>query len=333
MPIIKEYFGTTRAGTVVDRYTLSNRFLTVQILTYGASIQKLCVSMRDATMRDVVLGFNDLSGYENEHPFIGCLIGRNANRIQEQITIQGKPYVLPTNEGSNQLHGGKGFHTKVWQAKIKGNTLVMTYCSKAGEDGYPGTLDVCAYFSLDQKRLCMRMAATTDAPTIVNLTRHDYFNLQRLKSVNILKHFIKIAAMHYTPLTKEMLPTGAIDKVKNTPYDLTVKQPIGAYKEGYDLNYVLDKEDKKLSLAATAWSPSEDLKMEVYCTQPGLQFFSARTVSKMEGKYGNTATGSPGFCLEPQYFPNAPAHTHFPTTVLKEGEFYEEEMVYLFKSK
>lgn len=332
MPITQEYFGTTKTGTVVDRYTLSNDYLRVQMLTYGATIQRLYVSMGDGTQRDVVVGFTNLERYESDHPFIGCIIGRNANRIQKQITIEGKPYTLPTNEGDNQLHGGEGFHTKVWQAHIAEETLVMTYTSQAGEDGYPGTLDVKATFTLDHDKLRMQVTAVADAATIVNCTRHDYFNLDQPQSATIKNHFIKIAASQYTPLTPEMLPTGTIEQVKGSAYDLLERRRIGDYIEGYDLNYVLDKEAHTLALAASAWSPSEDLKMEVYCTQPGLQFFSARGVGVMQGKYGNTAAHGPGFCLESQYFPNAPAHTHFPTTVLKEGAIFKETMVYLFKS-
>lgn len=333
MPITKVLFGITTAGEKVFKFTLSNESgMQVDVLTYGATIQKLVVPRGEEKSVDIVLGFKALAQYEGAHPYIGCFVGRNANRLEGTLSIASKEYELNQNEDFKQLHGGVGgFHRKVWDAQVCGDVLTLSLHSADGEEGFPGNLNVKTTFELVDKRLEMTTTATTDQPTIVNLTRHEYFNLAQGESPHILDHKLQLEASRYTVLDKHQLPTGEIAEVAGTPFDFRKAKRVGDYEQGYDQNFVIDKSTEKLSLAAQLWSPDDRLKMSVFCTQPGLQFFSAKSIGAIDGKYGNIPAGSPGLCLEPQFFPNTPAHAHFPTTTLLPSEVYEEQLVYEFE--
>ncbi|WP_405251589.1 aldose epimerase family protein [Dokdonia sp. Asnod3-C12] len=332
MTITKTTFGFTSSGEEIFKFILKNhRGLQVEVLTYGATIQKLYVPNGDGGVVDVVLGFDTLPEYEAAHPYIGSFIGRNANRLKKEVVIAGEKIALTVNEGESQLHGGiKGFDKRVWDAAIVDDSLVLSLYSKDGDEGFPGNLKVQTTFKLVDLRLEMQLSATTDQPTIVNFTRHDYFNLCSGVKNSVVSHKLQVHAGSYTELDGNMITTGRLVPVAGTLYDFTEVRVVGDADEGFDLNYVLDKTSNKLKLAAQVWAPDSDITLKVYCTQPGLQFFSAKSILLASGKEDYEHVGSPGLCLEPQYFPNSPSHSHFPSTILLPSEVYEEQVVYDF---
>ena len=343
MNIGKELFGKTPAGTEVMLYTLRNRQnLTVKIITYGGIITGLQAPDKEGKTADVVLGFNTLEEYLGEHPYFGAIVGRYANRIAGgRFMLNGTEYKLAINEEKCHLHGGNtGFDKVVWDAEeIKSDKWVgvrMSYLSKDGEEGYPGNLRVTVTYQLNnQSELAVEYEAVTDKPTIINLTNHSYFNLNGEGSGDILGHEIMINAGKYTVVDENLLPTGEIAPVKGLPLDFTAAQVIGArigeLKGGYDHNYVLNKEEDDLSLAAWVRAPKSKRVMQVFTTQPGMQFYTSNFLDgTLKGKSGKPYGKHAAFCLETQHFPDSPNQESFPSTILNPGETYRQKTIFKF---
>lgn len=348
--ITSEPWGTTEDGTAVERYTLSNRGMTVRILTYGGIIQSLEVPNGRKDPVNVVLGFADLQGYldnNNPGPYFGALIGRYGNRIANgQFELDGTTYQLPINNDPNSLHGGfNGFDTKVWTATpIQNNGTVglqLNYLSPDGEEGYPGNLDVQVTYTLtrDQK-LEIHYTATTDAPTVVNLTNHTYWNLQGEGTSSILDHELTLRASGYTPVDSTLIPTGEIADVSGTPMDFRSATAIGErirepfeqllFGQGYDHNWVLDRpDDGSLQLAAKLRDPDSGRTLKMWTTEPGIQFYSGNFLdATLVGTGGHVYRQSDGLALETQHFPDSPNQPQFPSTTLRPGETYDTTTVF-----
>ena len=348
MNIEKQPFGKTQDGTPVDLYTLTNRNgMVVKITNYGGIVVSIQVPDRDGNFADVVLGYDNLDDYLERNRYFGCITGRYANRIAKgKFSLDGKQYTLATNNGENHLHGGLvGFDKVVWQAQEKksedGVGLELAYTSADGEEGYPGNLSVIVTYTLtNQNELKIDYAATTDKPTVVNLTNHSYFNLANAGAGDILDHELMLNADRFTPVDANLIPTGELRSVKNTPLDFTTPTAIGARIEqddeqlklggGYDHNYVLNKEGEALSLAARVHDPATGRVLEVYTTQPGVQFYSGNFLDGVTGKQGHVYNKRHGFCLETQHFPDSPNQPEFPSTVLRPGEKFASTTVYKF---
>ena len=341
-------FGQTPEGTAVQLYTLRNsRGSEAQICTYGGIVTSLKVADKHGKFSDVVLGYDHLDGYIKKSPHFGCLVGRYGNRIaQGKFTLNGKEYTLAVNNGPNSLHGGvKGFDKVVWQAKVvvrpTGPALELTYTSKDGEEGFPGNLKVAATYSLTEDNgLRLDFTATTDADTVCNLTHHSYFNFAG--KGDVLGHVVTINADQFTPVDANMIPTGELRPVKGTPLDFTKPTPIGArinsdYEQiklggGYDHNWVVNQAAPgQLTHAATVTDPTSGRVMEVWTTEPGVQFYTGNFLDgTISGKGGWTYQARNGFCFEPQHYPDSPNQPSFPTTVLKPGQTYQNTILYKF---
>jgi aldose 1-epimerase len=345
--IKKQAFGTTANQEPVELYTLTNaNGMETRIMTYGGTVVSLKVPDRNGKLGDVVLGYESLDGYLKNNPYFGSIIGRYGNRIgKAKFSLNGKPYTLPKNNGENTLHGGaKGFHTVVWKAmEVKardGVALSLSYLSKDGEEGFPGNLSVTVVYTLTNKNeLRIDYSATTDKTTVVNLTNHSYFNLAGKGS--ILGHELMINADRFTPVDAGLIPTGELRSVKGTPMDFTTPTAIGARIDqqdeqlilgrGYDHNWVLNSVGGNLALAARVYEPTTGRVMEVYTTEPGLQFYSGNFLDgSITGKAGQVYNKQYGFCLETQHFPDSPNKPQFPSTVLKQGAKYRSTTIYTF---
>ncbi|MGI4742903.1 MAG: aldose epimerase family protein [Janthinobacterium lividum] len=342
-------FGTTPAGTDVLLYTLQNaQGAQATISAYGGILTSLLMPDKNGQLGNVVLGFDSLSGYTNEvyqeeMPFFGALIGRYGNRIKlGKFTLDGQAYSLPINNAPNSLHGGPaGFHTRVWAAQEAGaeagNSLNLRYVSPAGEEGYPGTLTVTVTYTLtDENVLRLDYLATTDQPTVLNLTNHSYFNLGYGQVADVLGHELHLAADRYTPVDDTQIPTGELAPVAGTPMDFTTPHAIGArigqVPGGYDHNWVLaDQHRPRPALAATVYEPTSGRTMAVYTTQPGVQFYAGNFLSgKLKG-HANVAYGKyAGLALETQHFPDSPNQPSFPSTVLRPGTTFRSTTEYHF---
>ncbi|WP_460554915.1 aldose epimerase family protein [Hymenobacter daeguensis] len=343
-----ESFGKTKEGTEIQLFTLENEHgLKATISTYGGTLVSLLVPDKTGKMGDVVLGFDDLAGYLGEHPYFGGTIGRYGNRIAKgKFSIDGKAYQVPTNNGPNSLHGGTiGFNRRVWTAQpgtsADGPTLTLTYRSPDGEMGYPGTVDAKVVYTLtNSDALRLDYTATTDKPTVVNLTNHSYFNLSAGQVKDILSHELTLNADRFTPVDNTLIPTGVLQPVAGTPMDFRqphtigerIRQVPGAAPGGYDHNWVLaDKMRSSLELAATVFEPASGRLMTVYTDQPGLQFYSGNFLDgKQKGKGGVTYTQHYGLALETQHFPDSPNEPTFPSTVLRPGETFHSTTEYRF---
>lgn len=346
--MMKTMFGTVD-GKEVYLYTLRNSHgMEARITNYGGIIVTLKVPGRDGKVGDVVLGFDSLASYVRDTPYFGCIVGRYGNRIAKgQFTVDGLQYTLAKNNGLNALHGGiKGFDKVVWsvdeQKSIAGKTLVLGYVSKDGEEGYPGTLTVTVTYTLsDSNDIRIDYLATTDKPTIVNLTQHSYFNLAGPGDGDILGHQLMIAADRFTPIDSTLIPTGILAPVTGTPFDFTNPAAIGAriaekdeqlrFGLGYDHNFVLNKLAGTFGLAARVYEPTSGREMEVYTSEPGIQFYCGNFLDGHHiGKGGKPYRYRYGFCLETQHFPDSPNHPEFPSTVLRPGEKYSTSTLYRF---
>ncbi|MFB3829556.1 MAG: aldose epimerase family protein [Bryobacteraceae bacterium] len=343
--VTKQPFGKTTAGEDVDLYTLANRNgMQAAITTYGGIVVSLKVPDRAGKAEDVVLGFDDLQGYLKRHPYFGALIGRYGNRIgQGKFTLNGVEYTLARNNGENALHGGlKGFDKAVWQARAEDNRLALSHVSKDGDEGYPGTLSVTVTYTLtDNNELRIDYAATTDKDTVVNLTNHSYFNLSGAGNGDILKHQVMLNADRFTPVDAGLIPTGELKPVEGTPFDFRKPTEIGARigqpdeqlvrGKGYDHNFVVNGASGTLRLAARVTEPTSARVMEVYTTEPGIQFYTGNFLDgSLTGKGGKVYRHRYGFCLETQHFPDSPNKPEFPSTVLKPGQQYRSTTVYKF---
>ncbi len=347
----REPFGTLPDGTAIELFTLRNPSgMEVKVTNYGGIITELKVPDRDGKLDDVVLGYSSIDGYLKSSPYFGAIIGRYGNRIgNAQFKLDGQTYKLPANDGSNTLHGGTtGFDKVVWQAepfeRAGERGIVFTHTSPDGDQGFPGALEARVTYTLtDQNELKFDYHATTDKPTVVNLTQHTYFNLAGDGSGDVLGHELTINADRYTPVDKGLIPTGELASVEGTPLDFRTKTAIGARINsdheqiklggGYDHNYVLNRSGEGLQLAARVEEPMTGRVMEVHTTEPGLQFYSGNFLDgSITGKNGHVYNKRNGFCLETQHYPDSPNHPAFPTTTLKPGETYTSQTVYTFST-
>lgn len=342
----KSVFGKTSDGAVVDEYTLVNSSGAVaKIITYGGIVRELHVPDAEGNLGDVVLGFDSLEKYLAGHPYFGAIVGRYANRIAKgEFTLDGEKYELATNDGPNHLHGGiKGFDKVVWDAapveSDAGPALKLSYLSKDGEEGYPGNLEVTVVYTLtDDNALRIEYEAETDKATPVNLTNHSYFNLDGEGA--ILDHIIMLAADFYTPVDATLIPTGEIVSVKGTIMDFTEPKAIGSRIEqldnepqGYDHNYVLRGGGGELAPAARVEGPDSGRVMEVYTTEPGIQFYTGNFLDgALEGKGGTVYEQYAAFCLETDHFPDSVHVPHFPSVILRPGEVYTQTTEYRFST-
>ncbi len=350
--IEKKPFGKTAAGEEVELYTLRNGKLEVSIATWGATVTSLRVPDRNGAIADVVLGFDTLAPYLKEHPFFGVVVGRYANRIgQGRFTLDHKEYRLTINNGKNQLHGGpEGFYRKVWKAEEvdakDGPAVKLTYVSPDGEEGYPGTLTASVTYTLtDDGALRMEYGATTDKPTVVNLTNHAYFNLAGQGEGEILGHELTVHAARYTPVDDTSIPTGELRSVAGTPFDFRKPVALGTriaaedaqlvIGKGYDHNFVLDGGvTRKPRLVASMRDPKSGRALEIVTTEPGLQLYTGNFLDgTIKGKGGKVYGHREGFCLETQHYPDSPNHPSFPSVVLRPGKHYQSTTLYRFTAE
>jgi aldose 1-epimerase len=346
-PIDHRPFGTTPEGVPVNVYTLTNAAgMEVRITNYGGTVVSIKTPDRQGQMGDVVLGFDTFDGYLHNTPYFGVIVGRYGNRIAKgQFSLDGVTYTLARNDGENHLHGGvRGFDKVVWTAKTvdtaDGPALELGYLSKDGEEGYPGNLAVTVRYRLDDHNaLHIEYTATTDKPTVVNLTNHSYFNLAG--TGDILSHVVEIDADRFTPVDKGLIPTGVLQPVAGTPFDFRTPTAIGAridadnrqlqYAGGYDHNFVLNKAPGTLGLAARVTDPASGRVLEVSTTEPGVQFYSGNFLDgTVTGKGGRAYQKHAAFALETQHFPDSPNHPDFPSTVLRPDQTYHTTTIYAF---
>jgi aldose 1-epimerase len=356
MNISKQPFGQYE-GQNVDLYTLRNSTgATAKIATYGGTITELWMPDKQGTLGNVVLGFDSLSGYRSkeflaEGPYFGAIIGRYGNRIgNAKFTLDGVDYTLAQNNGDNCLHGGlKGFDKVVWQAEeFKESDAVglkLTCLSKDGEEGFPGNLSVTVTYRLtNSNELRIAYEAATDKSTHCNLTNHTYFNLAAGKAATAMDHVLTVNADNFTAVDAGLIPVGNAMSVEGTPFDFRTPHAIGKRINndneqlklggGYDHNFVLNADNGKLTLAATAYDPLSGRAMEVYTTEPGVQLYAGNFLSGgLTGVDGIVYVKRYGFCLETQHFPNTPNRPDFPSTVLHPGDTYTSETVYKFLTK
>jgi len=348
--VTKAPFGKLPDGTAVEIYTLKNgKGMEARICSYGGIVVSLTAPDQHGQFADIVLGYDDLDGYVTNSPYFGCLVGRYGNRIAKgKFTLEGTTYTLATNNDDNHLHGGlKGFDKVVWKAQEVDNPLgpavEFSYVSKDGEEGYPGTLTVKAVYTLtSDNSLRLDYTATTDKPTVCNLTHHSYFNLAG--KGDILDHEVMIPADRFTPVDSGLIPTGELKPVEGTPFDFRTATAIGArinngdeqlkFGKGYDHNWVINKPMGKLGLMARVFEPTTGRVMEVLSTEPGLQFYSGNFLDgSIIGKGGQVYAHRNGFCMEPQHYPDSPNKPEFPSTTLRPGETYKNTIIYKFSTR
>lgn len=328
-------FGKTKTGVPVESFTLTNQHqLKVKITNFGGIITHILVPDREGKFDDVVLGYDTLTEYEDDTAYMGATIGRVANRISNtHISIGGHPYKLSKNLGNSQLHGGfHGFNKKVFEARIvHQNKLQLSYTSPDGEEGYPGRLKLSITYSLtNDNELHLAYQASTDKPTILNVSNHSYFNLKGAGNGLILDHEIQINAEKYTPVDDNMFPLGTVENVASTPYDfrnlLPINKPFGLTKNGFDINYVL----RDRAYAARVVEPESGRTLQVFTDMPGLQFYTGNFLENRIGKAGKTYQNHGAFCLETQQFPDAVNCPAFPVTLLKPGDSVHFRTTYQF---
>jgi aldose 1-epimerase len=346
MTIEKTSFGKTKDGTEIQLFTCKNSGgLVLKVMTYGATVVSMETPDKLGNVRNIQLGFPKLDGYLARHPYFGSTVGRYGNRIAGgKFTLDGKEFKLATNNGPNHLHGGiKGFDAVVWKAEeVKTADAVgvkFSYTSKDGEEGYPGTLQVTATYTLTSaNEMRIDYTATTDKPTVLNLTNHCYWNLGGAGSGKILEHQLTINADKYLPIDATSIPTGELADVKGTAMDFTTPHAIGERIEelkkpphqtkGYDHCYVLRGQEGKLALAAKAVDPARGRTMEIHTTEPGVQLYCGNFLDGGEG--GGGYQQHDAFCLETQHFPDSPNQPKFPSTVLKPGQTFKSTTVHKF---
>jgi aldose 1-epimerase len=341
-------FGKTPEGTPVELYVLTNGRVTAKVMTYGATLTELLVPDRNGKAADVVLGFDKLAGYLAGHPYFGTTTGRVANRIAKgRFTLDGTEYKLAVNNPPNTLHGGvKALDKVVWKAKDAsgpdGPAVRLSYRSPDGEEGFPGNLAVNVTYTVTaDDALKIDYSATTDKATPVNLTNHSYFNLAGPAAGPILGHEMFLAADQYTPVDDMMIPTGELRPVRGTPLDFTTPTKIGAQIDeikgdpgGYDHNYVIRGDGKTRALCARVYEPESGRVLEMYTTEPGVQFYTANFLDgSLTGKGGVVYKKRQAFCLEAQHFPDSVNHPEFPSTILRPGETYQQTTIYKFSAR
>ena len=349
--VTRERFGTTDCGEAVSVFTLKNAHgMALRVTDYGGIILTLLVPDKNGRLDDVVLGYDSLTGYLRSSPYFGALIGRYGNRIAHgRFTLDGKTYTLATNNGPNHLHGGlRGFDKVVWDVAPFEHPdsvgLVLRYTSPNDEEGYPGTLRTTVTYTLTSaNELVFDYSATTDRATPVNLTQHSYFNLAGDGKGDILGHVVTLNADRFTPVDSALIPTGELKSVAGTPFDFRTPTPIGAridqddvqlrYGPGYDHNFVLNKsgDGHEPTFAARVYEPATGRVMEIYTTEPGLQFYSGNFLDgTLHGKKGVVYRRRYGFAMETQHFPDSPNNPGFPSTILRPAEQYRSRTIYKF---
>jgi aldose 1-epimerase len=347
--LTKSPFGSLPSGEPIYVYSFANAKGTVAAITnFGGRVVKLLVPDRNGKSEDVALGFDNLDGYLAKNPYFGALVGRYANRIAgAQFTLDGRTYRLAANDGTNSLHGGtKGFDKVVWtptEVSIDGNpALQLDYLSVDGEDGYPGNLQVRVTYRLTEgNELYIEYRAATDKKTVLNLTNHSYFDLSGQGRGNVLDHVVTVNADRFTPVDRNLIPTGELRSVEGTPFDFRRPVRVGEHIDekneqlklglGYDHNFVLNRNGNGLMLAARAAEPKSGRVLEVLTTQPGIQFYSGNHLTgSVIGKGGVVYGFRSGFCLETQHFPDSPNQRGFPSTELDPGQEYRNTTVFRF---
>ena len=337
-------FGVTRDGRAVTCYIMKNDAgMTVSALDYGCTLQSIVVPDRDGNPADIVLGYDDLAGYEAGTCWFGAFVGRYANRIKNAaFSLNGRTYTLPANDGQNHLHGT--FDHRVFSAAAENGTLVLRYTSPDGEEGFPGRLEVTVTYMLtENSTLVVDYRAVTDADTVVNLTNHSYFNLDGQTGGDVLGQTLQLAASRFTEGNEETIPTGRILPVEGTALDFRTEKTIGrdidsgdeqlVMCSGYDQNFILDREGPGLAYGGTAFSAKTGIGMSFYTTQPAVQLYSGNFVAGDGAACGKCGLRYPkrgGFCLETQHYPCSPNFPDFPSTVLRPGETYHETTKYRF---
>jgi aldose 1-epimerase len=344
-----EAFGSTKDGKAVELYTLTNdKGSLVKFMTYGGIITEIEVPDRWGRLGDVVLGFKTVGEYEAKSPYFGGLIGRYANRIAGgKFKLDGNEYTLNLNNGANTLHGGnKGYDKVVWTVKpLDGASAELSYLSPDGEEGYPGDLNVKVIYTwTNDNELKIAYEATTDKPTVVNLTGHSYFNLAGEGSGTIENHILTVNADHYTPVDGGGIPTGEISKVEGTPFDFRTGLPIGARihsrteqmvnGRGYDHNFVVNHKDGDgITLDVSLYDPSTGRLLTISSDQPGLQFYTGNFLDgSIYGTTGKQYRQGDGLCLEPQHLPDSPNHPDFPSTRLDPGQIFKTTTIHKFST-
>ena len=350
--VTKQSFGKTSDGQNVDLYTLRNtKGAEATIMNYGAIVVSLKVPDRNGKFDDVVLGFKDFDSYLKNDPYLGAIVGRYGNRIAKgRFTLNGVEYKLATNNGENHLHGGvKGFDKVVWTGReMKSNAgpvVVLTYLSKDGEEGYPGNLNVRVVYTLtNNNELKIEYSATTDKDTVTNLTHHSYFNLAGEGNGDILNHLVTINANRFVPTDAESIPTGKLKAVAGTPFDFLKATAIGAridqddeqlkFGSGYDHTWVINGRPATMRLAATAYEGNSGRVMQVWTTEPGVQFYTGNFLNgTLTGKSEKTYQRRWGFCFETQHYPDSPNQPSFPTTTLRKGQTFKSTTIYRFSAR
>ncbi len=348
-PLDTSKFVANVDGKPISLFNLENKNgLMVQITNYGGRMAALWVPDRNGNFADILTGYDTISGFLNDTNYFNGIIGRYANRIANgKFALDGVEYTLPINSAPNTLHGGKrGFDKKIWDVvKNTKDSLVLTYTSVAGEEGFPGTLKAQVIYSLnDSNELRIDYSAETDAPTVVNLTSHGFYNLAGYNDGDILGHILMINADKYTPVDSNFIPTGEIADVTGTPFDFRTPTPVGArigedniqlnYGMGYDHNWVLNKMGDEISLACRIEEPVSGRVMEIYTDQPGIQVYSGNFLNgTVVGKNGVTYQHRQSICMETQHYPDSPNHENFPSTVLRPGEKYQTSTIEKFLVK
>ena len=348
--VTKSPFARTKDGISVDLITLRNDAGTeVGILTYGGVIRTLKTADRTGALDDIVLGFDTLQLYEEKSAFFGTLVGRYGNRIANgQFALDGRTYSLAKNNGPNHLHGGnKGWDKAVWTAgdpfqNADGVGIALSHTSPDGDEGYPGTVKAVVTYTLtDANELVVGYQATTDKPTVINLTQHSYFNLAGARASDILAHELMLNADGYTPVDSGLIPLGQIAPVAGTPFDFRTPTAIGARindtheqlmrGNGYDHNFALNRTGGGLSLAARVVEPATGRTLAISTTEPGVQFYTGNFLDgTLTGKGGRAYGRRAGFCLETQHYPDSPNKPNFPSTTLRPGAEYQTRTVFTF---
>ncbi|MGI4853570.1 MAG: aldose epimerase family protein [Janthinobacterium lividum] len=342
--VTKASFGTTKDGQPVDIYTLKDADLEIKVITYGARIQSIMAPDKDGKRADVVLGFSDIAGYESDEPYFGAVVGRYGNRIAKgEFSIDGHEYHVPVNNNGQSLHGGLvGFDKLVWTAKMVSNGLELTLVSPDGDQGYPGKLTAHVRYTLHGHSLRLDYSATTDKPTVTNLTNHSYFNLAGEGNGTILQQTVMLNADHYTPVLPTLIPTGELAPVAGTPFDFRTPHVVGERIDadneqlklagGYDHNWVLNGATGTMKVAAKAVDPASGRTLTVSTTQPGVQFYTGNFLvdNVITGVGGKAISRRGAFCFETQHFPDSPNQPAFPTTLLKPGETLHTTTVFAF---
>jgi len=349
-------FGKTNDGTPVEQYILRNSHgLQATVITYGATLQSLKVPDRNGKAEDIVLGFDNVQGYQAGTAYFGATIGRYGNRLANgAFELDGQHYQVPKNDGPNSLHGGtQGFDKHVWKAEPSKTDdsvgVTLTYLSKDGEMGFPGNMKTEVTYSLTEKNeLRIEYKASTDKPTVLNLTNHSYFNLAGAGNGDVLKQLVTLHADHYTPVNDKLIPTGELLAVSGTPMDFTQPTAIGKNikadhpqlkfaepkQGGFDFNWALDAEGDVGQLAADVLDPASGRRLQLYTTEPGVQFYTSNFLDgTVKGKAGKVYPHWGAFTLETQHYPDSPNQSNFPSTRLDPGKTYTQSTLFKFSTK